>query len=168
MSAMNFSTQKQYVRPPARGIFPLDHDSSCRVTMQVRTSTIPVGAWTISDLRCRIRGWLHFQTCCLISPLRRYRHTWNVSKRQRTSTTNAKNCLATTSNVAWTTSWCPVKTLTTYVTYSYVSFDLSSVVSDSVVVCRSGSGLSLTHALFSSAMPKTKKFSVPRITTRGR
>jgi cytochrome c oxidase assembly protein subunit 19 len=30
MSSMNFSTPKQYVRPPQRGIFPLDHDSECK------------------------------------------------------------------------------------------------------------------------------------------
>ena len=30
MSSMNFSTSKQYVRPPQRGIFPLDHDSECK------------------------------------------------------------------------------------------------------------------------------------------
>jgi hypothetical protein len=35
MSSMNFSTSKQYVRPPARGIFPLDHESSCKVKMEV-------------------------------------------------------------------------------------------------------------------------------------
>lgn len=29
MSSMNFSTSKQYVRPPQRGIFPLDHDAEC-------------------------------------------------------------------------------------------------------------------------------------------
>lgn len=30
MSSMNFSTSKQYVRPPQRGIFQLDHDSECK------------------------------------------------------------------------------------------------------------------------------------------
>ena len=35
MSA-NFSTSKQYVRPPQRGIFPLDHDADCRSNMEVR------------------------------------------------------------------------------------------------------------------------------------
>jgi len=30
MSSMNFSTSKQYVRPPQRGIFPLDHDAECK------------------------------------------------------------------------------------------------------------------------------------------
>ena len=32
---MNFSTSKQYVRPPERGIFPLDHDRECKDKMQV-------------------------------------------------------------------------------------------------------------------------------------
>ena len=32
---MNFSTAKQYVRPPQRGIFPLDHDGECRKFMEV-------------------------------------------------------------------------------------------------------------------------------------
>lgn len=31
---MNFSTAKQYVRPPQRGIFPLDHDGECRPFME--------------------------------------------------------------------------------------------------------------------------------------
>lgn len=35
MSSMNFSTSKQYVRPPQRGIFPLDHDAECRPYMEV-------------------------------------------------------------------------------------------------------------------------------------
>ena len=35
MSSMNFSTSKQYVRPPERGIFPLDHDRECKDKMQV-------------------------------------------------------------------------------------------------------------------------------------
>jgi hypothetical protein len=35
MSSMSFSTSKQYVRPPQRGIFPLDHDSECRAKMEV-------------------------------------------------------------------------------------------------------------------------------------
>ena len=30
MSAMNFSTSKQYVKPPQRGVFPLDHDDECK------------------------------------------------------------------------------------------------------------------------------------------
>eukprot|EP00980_Cylindrotheca_fusiformis_P010128 scaffold2253_cov119-Cylindrotheca_fusiformis.AAC.3 len=34
MSSMNFSTSKQFVRPPQRGIFPLDHDADCRPYME--------------------------------------------------------------------------------------------------------------------------------------
>jgi cytochrome c oxidase assembly protein subunit 19 len=30
MSSMNFSTAKQTIKPPQRGIFPLDHDSECK------------------------------------------------------------------------------------------------------------------------------------------
>mmetsp|Transcript_9567 Transcript_9567/g.14423 ORF Transcript_9567/g.14423 Transcript_9567/m.14423 type:complete len:120 (-) Transcript_9567:149-508(-) len=30
MASMNFSSGKQYVRPPQRGIFPLDHFSECK------------------------------------------------------------------------------------------------------------------------------------------
>mmetsp|Transcript_3555 Transcript_3555/g.5287 ORF Transcript_3555/g.5287 Transcript_3555/m.5287 type:complete len:113 (+) Transcript_3555:45-383(+) len=30
----NFSSQKQFVKPPQRGIFPLDHDSECRSNME--------------------------------------------------------------------------------------------------------------------------------------
>mmetsp|Transcript_14881 Transcript_14881/g.18149 ORF Transcript_14881/g.18149 Transcript_14881/m.18149 type:complete len:114 (+) Transcript_14881:77-418(+) len=33
--SMNFSASKQFVRPPQRGIFPLDHDSECKVQMKV-------------------------------------------------------------------------------------------------------------------------------------
>jgi len=33
---MNFSSGKQFVRPPQRGIFPLDHDSECKKHMEVR------------------------------------------------------------------------------------------------------------------------------------
>jgi cytochrome c oxidase assembly protein subunit 19 len=32
---MNFSSSKQFVKPPQRGIFPLDHDSECRPQMEV-------------------------------------------------------------------------------------------------------------------------------------
>mmetsp|Transcript_32609 Transcript_32609/g.49141 ORF Transcript_32609/g.49141 Transcript_32609/m.49141 type:complete len:122 (-) Transcript_32609:1489-1854(-) len=35
MSSMNFSSSKQYVRPPQRGIFPLDHDAECKVFMKL-------------------------------------------------------------------------------------------------------------------------------------
>lgn len=30
MSSMNFSSAKQTIKPPQRGIFPLDHDSECK------------------------------------------------------------------------------------------------------------------------------------------
>ena len=35
MASMNFSSSKQYVRPPQRGIFPLDHDGECKLFMEV-------------------------------------------------------------------------------------------------------------------------------------
>ena len=38
MSSMNFSTAKQVVKPPQRGIFPLDHDAECRSKMEVGKS----------------------------------------------------------------------------------------------------------------------------------
>mmetsp|Transcript_29709 Transcript_29709/g.44059 ORF Transcript_29709/g.44059 Transcript_29709/m.44059 type:complete len:113 (+) Transcript_29709:232-570(+) len=31
---MNFSSQRQVVKPPQRGIFPLDHDAECRPVME--------------------------------------------------------------------------------------------------------------------------------------
>ena len=34
MASMNFSSSKQFVRPPQRGIFPLDHDSECKPYME--------------------------------------------------------------------------------------------------------------------------------------
>ena len=36
MSSMNFSSAKQTVKPPQRGIFPLDHESECKPYMEVR------------------------------------------------------------------------------------------------------------------------------------
>jgi hypothetical protein len=33
--AMNFTASKQYVNPPQRGIFPLDHDAECKKPMEV-------------------------------------------------------------------------------------------------------------------------------------
>lgn len=36
MSSMNFSSAKQSVKPPQRGIFPLDHDAECKPFMKVR------------------------------------------------------------------------------------------------------------------------------------
>ena len=35
MASMNFSSSKQFVRPPQRGIFPLDHDSECKPYMKI-------------------------------------------------------------------------------------------------------------------------------------
>jgi hypothetical protein len=32
---MNFSGSKQVIRPPQRGIFPLDHESECKSAMKV-------------------------------------------------------------------------------------------------------------------------------------
>jgi len=32
---MNFSASKQFVRPPQRGIFPLDHDDECKPQMKI-------------------------------------------------------------------------------------------------------------------------------------
>ena len=37
MSSMNFSSAKQSVKPPQRGIFPLDHYAECKPFMEVRT-----------------------------------------------------------------------------------------------------------------------------------
>jgi cytochrome c oxidase assembly protein subunit 19 len=34
MSGMSFSSGKQHVKPPQRGIFPLDHDSECKPAME--------------------------------------------------------------------------------------------------------------------------------------
>jgi hypothetical protein len=36
MASMNFSSSKQFVRPPQRGIFPLDHDAECKPYMKVQ------------------------------------------------------------------------------------------------------------------------------------
>uniref|UniRef100_A0A7S2WGM6 CHCH domain-containing protein n=1 Tax=Eucampia antarctica TaxID=49252 RepID=A0A7S2WGM6_9STRA len=40
MSSMNFSSAKQFVRPPQRGIFPLDHDAECKVFMNTYLSCL--------------------------------------------------------------------------------------------------------------------------------
>ena len=34
MSISNFSTSKQFVKPPQRGIFPLDHEAECKERME--------------------------------------------------------------------------------------------------------------------------------------
>lgn len=34
MASMNFSSSKQWVKPPQRGIFPLDHDRECKEYME--------------------------------------------------------------------------------------------------------------------------------------
>jgi len=34
MSGMSFSSGKQHVKPPQRGIFPLDHDAECKPAME--------------------------------------------------------------------------------------------------------------------------------------
>lgn len=38
MSGMSFSSGKQHVKPPQRGIFPLDHDAECKPAMEVSNS----------------------------------------------------------------------------------------------------------------------------------
>ena len=48
MASMNFSSGKQFVKPPQRGIFPLDHDAECKPKMQASScATVVVG------LECR-------------------------------------------------------------------------------------------------------------------
>jgi cytochrome c oxidase assembly protein subunit 19 len=37
---MNFSAGKQFVRPPQRGVFPLDHDSECKENMKLYISCL--------------------------------------------------------------------------------------------------------------------------------
>ena len=34
MASMNFSSSRQLVKPPRRGIFPLDHDAECKENME--------------------------------------------------------------------------------------------------------------------------------------
>lgn len=57
MASMNFSAGKQFVKPPQRGIFPLDHDAECKTKMKVRVVSWPpiprkVGAVQLS------RDWI--------------------------------------------------------------------------------------------------------------
>lgn len=40
MSSRNFSSAKQTVKPPQRGIFPLDHESECKPHMQVGCASV--------------------------------------------------------------------------------------------------------------------------------
>jgi len=40
MASMNFSSGKQFVKPPQRGIFPLDHDAECKPKMQVSSMVV--------------------------------------------------------------------------------------------------------------------------------
>jgi len=37
---MNFSTSKQYVRPPQRGVFALDHDAECKTFIEKYTACL--------------------------------------------------------------------------------------------------------------------------------
>jgi hypothetical protein len=59
---MNFSTSKQYVRPPQRGIFPLDHDAECRPFMEVgQSQCFGHEQWSanfnLEKLELEGRGW---------------------------------------------------------------------------------------------------------------
>jgi hypothetical protein len=54
---MNFSSAKQFVRPPERGVFPLDHDSECRPFMQVRRSYVRRGCCSLVVLREVVHQW---------------------------------------------------------------------------------------------------------------
>jgi cytochrome c oxidase assembly protein subunit 19 len=40
MASMNFSSSKQWVKPPQRGIFPLDHDKECKEYMEIYLSCL--------------------------------------------------------------------------------------------------------------------------------
>jgi len=42
MASMNFSGSKQFVRPPQRGIFPLDHDAECKQYMETYIKCLKV------------------------------------------------------------------------------------------------------------------------------
>jgi hypothetical protein len=53
--SMNFSTSKQFVKPPQRGIFPLDHDAECKPYMEVRNGVLPCGDEWITAL-----NWMEF------------------------------------------------------------------------------------------------------------
>lgn len=57
MSAMNFSSAKQFVRPPERGVFPLDHDSECRPFMEVCRSYARRGCCSLVALRGMMHRW---------------------------------------------------------------------------------------------------------------
>ena len=46
MASMNFSSGKQFVKPPQRGIFPLDHDAECKPKMQVSSMVV----WRCDDV----------------------------------------------------------------------------------------------------------------------
>ena len=61
MASMNFSSAKQFVRPPQRGIFPLDHDAECKPYMKVRHACIdPFSAMTLLDVFSSIVSVLLF------------------------------------------------------------------------------------------------------------
>ena len=40
MASMNFSSAKQFVRPPQRGIFPLDHFAECKPEKEIYLSCL--------------------------------------------------------------------------------------------------------------------------------
>lgn len=49
MSSMSFSAGKQFVKPPQRGIFPLDHDAECKTAMQVSVMIKYCIVWFVPD-----------------------------------------------------------------------------------------------------------------------
>ena len=51
MASMNFSSSKQFVRPPQRGIFPLDHDAECKAPMEAYLSCLQSN----KDQHCQCR-----------------------------------------------------------------------------------------------------------------
>ena len=57
MSSMNFSTAKQVVKPPQRGIFPLDHDAECRSKMEVGKSAEVHRMYSESFLEYMAQAW---------------------------------------------------------------------------------------------------------------
>ena len=124
MASMNFSAGKQFVKPPQRGIFPLDHDAECKPKMKVRVDVEVAGTIAVCAahsalmMDCGVKPTAtHRQTSGKTVSLKsrhinnfaqhnasQYRNISNVSRKKRISIINAESFPRSTCNVGWITN----------------------------------------------------------------
>eukprot|EP01083_Nonionella_stella_P057531 150977_1 len=61
MASMNFSSNKQFVKPPQRGIFPLDHESECKSHMTTYLSCLNSREAKSQHHKCRNLSKLYLE-----------------------------------------------------------------------------------------------------------